>query len=109
LPKLIEFLPEFKQKEMLFNRAINSIFSFMNKYKDKKDSHIYKGTAFVALGKISLLVSQQQMSPYLNKIFELIDAEIQKPAISIQTDTYYKPLKNTDVLLCIRDLAKTYG
>ena len=81
----------------------------MNKTKEKKETDNFKGTAFASLGKISLLVSQDMFKPFLTHIFDLIDAEIKKPAANIHTDVYYKPLKNTDVLLCIRDLAKTYG
>lgn len=109
LPKLIEFLPEFKDNDNMFNRAIQSIFNFMSKHKDKKDTDNFKGAGFVSLGKISLQVSPQKMTPYLNKIFDLIDAEIKKPAGEIVNQIYNKPLKNTDVLLCIRDLAKNYG
>jgi hypothetical protein len=109
LPKLIEFLPEFKTNLGVFKLAMESIFNFMSKNKEKKDSDNFKGAAFIALGKISLLVSQTTLSPYLDKIFDLIDNEIKKPALNIQDDIYYKPLKRTDVLSCIRDLAKNYG
>lgn len=63
------------------------------KEKDKKDGgESSKGVGFVSLGKISQLVSRQQLEPYLDKIFDLVDAEIQRPAATINKDWYYKPI-----------------
>mmetsp|Transcript_20798 Transcript_20798/g.32062 ORF Transcript_20798/g.32062 Transcript_20798/m.32062 type:complete len:161 (+) Transcript_20798:1066-1548(+) len=109
VPHLIKHLREFDSDETLFDKAIKSIFSFMGKKeKDKKDDNI-KGVGFISLGKISLLAKQKTLEPYIDRIFDLIDAEIKKPAIRINKDQYHKPIRNTDVLLCIRDLAKNYG
>jgi len=90
---------------------MTSLFNFMGKKDNvKKEGYEnFKGVGFIALGKISLLVSKEQLADYIEKIFELIDIEIKKPAQIIQKDIYYKPVKTTDVLLCIRDLAKNYG
>ncbi len=74
---------------------MKSIFKFIQK-KDKKASESeisdYKGVGFISLGKISILVSTQQLKPYLDQIFELIDAEISKKPTNIQRDVYVKPL-----------------
>jgi hypothetical protein len=112
LPQLIKYLPEFQNNDSRFEQAMKSIFKFIQK-KDKKASESeisdYKGVGFISLGKISILVSTQQLKPYLDQIFELIDAEISKKPTNIQRDVYVKPLQNTNVLYCIRDLARKYG
>lgn len=43
----------------------------------------------------------------MNKIFHLIEQEIKPP--KFDPEIYCKPIQNTDVLICIKDLAKTYG
>ena len=89
-----------------------SIFNFIIKKDKKYDSLIQaemKGVGFNSLGKISILASREQMKPFLPKIFDLIDEEISKKPQNIQKDMYIKSLQNTDVLLCIKDLAKNYG
>ena len=91
LPQLIQYLPEFQNNETLFKKTIMSIFNFMGKKekasKDGGDS--FKGVGFISLGKISLLVSRQQLEPYLNIIFDLVDAEIKRPsAAHINKDWY---------------------
>ena len=68
-----------------------------------------RGTGFVSLGRISLLVTPEKLRPYLSKIFDLVDAEIAKKPTNISKEIYVKPLQNTDVLYCIRDLAEKYG
>ena len=104
-------MPEFQTNEALFQRTMKSIFNFMSKYlNNKKDGESLRGIGFIALGKISLLLGlQQQFEPYLEDIFSLIDAEIKKPAANSAKDQYVKPIQNTDVLYCIRDLARHYG
>jgi hypothetical protein len=57
LPQLIQYLPEFQNKESLFKQAIESILKFV-KNREKKDGESTKGVGFIALGKISLLVSR---------------------------------------------------
>lgn len=112
LPQLIKHLPQIQNDDIKFRQAISSIFNFINK-RDKKaeknGNENYRGVGFISLGKISLLVSKQKLQPYLNQIFELIDAEIGKKPTNISRDIYVKPLQNTDVLICIRDLARRYG
>ena len=111
LPQLIEHLPEFKTNNRKFDQAINSIFNFINK-KDKKAEaadETYRGVGFNSLGKISHLVTRQQMEPYLPKIFDLIDAELSKRPTNIVREQYNKSLQLTDVLVCIKYLAKYYG
>jgi hypothetical protein len=54
---LIQYLPEFQNKESLFKQAIESILKFV-KNREKKDGESTKGVGFIALGKISLLVSR---------------------------------------------------
>ena len=86
-----------------------SIFKFMNKReKDKKEAEISKGTGFISLGKISLLASRDLFQPHLPEIFDLIVAEIEMPQ-NFSKEHYCRPISNTDVLLCIKDLAKNYG
>lgn len=106
LPQLIQYLPEFQVKESLFKQAIESILKFVKNRKEKDGD---KGVGFVALGKISLLASKDQYQPYLKQIFDLVDEEMATRPKKIDKDWYYKPILNTDVLLCIRDLAIKYG
>ena len=106
LPQLIQYLPEFQVKESLFKQAIESILKFVKNRKEKDGD---KGVGFVALGKISLLASREQYQPYLKQIFDLVDEEMATRPKKIDKDWYYKPILNTDVLLCIRDLAIKYG
>lgn len=92
---------------------MNSIFNFINKKDKKYDPTVHgeiKGVGFNSLGKISLLATREQMKPFLEKIFDLIDSEIiAKKPNNIQKDLYIKSLTNTDVLVCIKDLAKNFG
>ena len=49
------------------------------------------------------------MEPFLPLIFDLIDSEIEKKPSNVQREQYIKSLQNTDVLVCIRDLARRFG
>jgi|LauGreDrversion4_2_1035121.scaffolds.fasta_scaffold7464168_1 hypothetical protein len=49
------------------------------KEKDKEDTYQNRGTAFIALGKISLYAEKAYFQSHLKKIFELIDQEVMKP------------------------------
>ena len=81
------------------------------KEKDKKESEISRGTGFVSLGRISLLAKEKHFKPHLQEIFDLIEAEIVVPPnlSKEQYNNYNRPISNSDVLLCIKDLAKNYG
>lgn len=111
LPQLVKNLPEFQNSdEHFFNQAMDSIFNFMQKSKkekDKKQAEISKGIAFISFGKISILAKRSLFEVHLSKIFQLIEQEIQPP--KFDPEVYCRPLQNTDVLICIKDLAKNYG
>lgn len=109
LPQLTEHLPEFQHNDEQFRNAMLSIFKFMNKKeKDKKEAEVSKGSGFISLGKISLLASRNLFEPHLPQIFDLIEGEIQRPP-NFSKEQYSRPISNTDVLICIKDLAKNYG
>jgi len=73
LPQLIKHLPEFQNNNAKLKQAMTSIFNFINKKDKKADSLDYRGVGFNSLGKIGLLVSRDQMDPFLPMIFDLID------------------------------------
>ena len=86
---------------------MGAIFDFMN-LKEKKEE--FRGAGFIALGKISKQVPEELLERYLQKIFWLVDDEIVKPVlVPDKKEWYLRPIPNTDVLICIRDLAKKYG
>jgi hypothetical protein len=80
MPKLIKNMPAFERNEDLFRKSIMSIFNFMNKQQNKKDSEL-RGIGFIALGRISLIssVEKQFKEHYIETIFKLIDDEIKEP------------------------------
>jgi len=49
------------------------------------------------------------MDPFLPRIFNLIDEELNKKPVNILREQYNKSLQNVDVLVCIRDLARRFG
>lgn len=67
MPQLIKYLPQFTDKQQQFDLAMKSIFKFMTKKeKDKKEALLTKGCGYVALGKISNLVSNSFFTPHLD-------------------------------------------
>ena len=95
VPQLIKHLPEFQSNNARFEKAMNSIFSFI-KQKDKKadvaGAADFRGAGFNSLGKISLLATREQMKPFLPKVFDLIDAELAKKPLEARKEQYVKSL-----------------
>ena len=66
-----------------------------------------RGPAFIAFGKMALIVDREVFIPYLGQILNYVKAEIKHPPA--QKNGIIAPIANLDSLTCLKQLLKKYA
>ena len=86
------------------DHSLKALFAYVTK-KENKD----RGSGFISLGKMSLLVPKAKLAKFLNDIFTLLEKEIQhvKPK-QTGNKTTQNPV-TLEVLTCVKMMLRNFG